>query len=120
MTLIPDTTQLWRPVGKAELELISEHGVFPPRLPGQPIFYPVCNEEYAIQIARDWNTKDAASGYQGHVMTFHVLTSYLDGYERKVVGGSNHEEYWIPAEDLEAFNRSIIGPITVVHSFNVG
>jgi len=36
------------------------------------------------------------------------------------VGGSNHEEYWIPAEDLEAFNGAIIGPITVVHSFSVG
>lgn len=116
----PLTTQLWRPVGKAELELIEELGAFPPRLPGQPIFYPVCSEEYAIQIARDWNTKDAASGYEGHVTTFHVLTSYLDGYERRVVGGSNHEEYWIPAEDLEAFNGAIIGPITVVHSFSVG
>ena len=56
----PAITQLWRPVGKAELDLILEKGAFPPRLPGQPIFYPVCNEEYAVQIARDWNTKDAA------------------------------------------------------------
>lgn len=117
MTQIPKTTQLWRPVGKAELELIKEHGAFPPRLPGQPIFYPVCNEEYAVQIARDWNTKDAASGYEGHVTTFHVLTSFLADYEKRIVGGSNHEEYWIPAEDLEAFNQAIVGQVTVIMSF---
>lgn len=49
--------------------------------------------------------------------TFHILSSFLDGYERQVVGGSNHEEYWIPAEDLEAFNLAIVGPIQVVKGF---
>lgn len=112
-----ETTQLWRPIGKAELGLVQQHGVFPPRLPGQPIFYPVCNKDYAIQIARDWNTKDLASGYEGHVTTFHVLSSFLDQYEKQNVGGSNHEEYWIPAEDLEAFNLAIVGPISILCSF---
>jgi len=102
------------------LDLILEKGAFPPRLPGQPIFYPVCNEEYAVQIARDWNTKDAAAGYAGHVTTFLVLTSFLDAYERQLVGGSNHEEYWIPAEDLDESNRSMVGGIEVVISFHGG
>ena len=47
-----NTIVLFRPVGKQELDLIEESGwrKFPPRLPEQPIFYPVMNEEYAIQI----------------------------------------------------------------------
>ncbi|MCW5960282.1 MAG: hypothetical protein KIS76_08975 [Pyrinomonadaceae bacterium] len=49
------TITLFRPVGKNELALIEESDftAFPPRLPEQPIFYPVLNENYAIQIARD-------------------------------------------------------------------
>ena len=51
------TVTLWRPVGPKELMLIKLSGmkVFPPRLPDQPIFYPVTTEAYAIKIARDWN-----------------------------------------------------------------
>ena len=50
------TVTLWRPVGPAELDLIKQSGMrtFPPRLPEQPIFYPVTTEAYAIKIARDW------------------------------------------------------------------
>jgi hypothetical protein len=49
---------LWRPVGPQELVLIKHSGWkrFPPRLPDQPIFYPVLNFGYAEQIARDWNS----------------------------------------------------------------
>ncbi len=41
--------KLYRPVGTKELELVIRSGnkAFPPRLPEQPIFYPVLNEEYA-------------------------------------------------------------------------
>ena len=47
---------LYRPVGSAELRLIEESGyrAFPPRLEGQPFFYPVLNEQYAIEIASGW------------------------------------------------------------------
>jgi len=50
-----DSVTLWRPVGPAELALVRASGMraFPPRLPEQPIFYPVLSEEYAIKIARD-------------------------------------------------------------------
>ena len=50
----PSLKRLWRPVGQSELDLIRDSGwqAFPPRLEGQPIFYPVLNEGYAIQIAR--------------------------------------------------------------------
>src|SRR5215510_6595314 len=62
-------TTLFRPVGLNELSLIWDSGMreFPPRLPHQPIFYPVANRDYATQIARDWNTKD--SSFAGYVTT---------------------------------------------------
>ena len=112
-------TKLYRPVGLAELDLIraSEFRAFPPRLPGQPFFYPVLTEEYATQIARDWNTKDEASGYEGYVLKFEVQTAFLSGYEVHTVGDSSHREYWIPAEDVERLNQNIWGTIEVVRTF---
>jgi hypothetical protein len=113
------TIILYRPVGQKERDLVAEGGfrAFPPRLPHQPIFYPVLNEEYAVQIARDWNTKDAASGYAGYVTRFAVRADFLAGYDVKMVGRSMHQEYWIPAEDLPAFNAAIIGPIEVIGEY---
>ena len=115
----PATTTLFRPVGRKELELIAEsgHRAFPPRLEGQPLFYPVLNREYATKIARDWNTKDAASGYAGFVTRFEVETDYLARFDAHVVGGSMCQEYWIPAEQLDEFNRHIVGRIEVVEEF---
>jgi len=114
-----EDTVLFRPVGQAELDLIAKSGwtAFPPRLPHQPIFYPVLNEGYAVQIARDWNTKDEASGYVGYVTRFAVASAFLERYECKVVGAAEHEEYWIPAEDLDELNRNIVGTIEVIHEF---
>jgi hypothetical protein len=111
-----DVVTLWRPVGPRELELIQETGMraFPPRLPGQPIFYPVLSESYAVKIARDWNV--AASG-SGFVTRFTVRRSFLDHYPIQEAGGAAHLEYWIPAEDLEAFNAAIIGTIEIVAQF---
>jgi hypothetical protein len=112
-------TVLYRPVGQREYELIAESGFrrFPPRLPRQPYFYPVTNEEYATQIARDWNTKDEASGLVGHVLRFYVATAFLAHYPVRTVGSSLHQEYWIPAEQLERFNDHIQGPIELVATF---
>jgi len=113
-----ETTTLYRPVGIEELELIRESGfrAFPPRLPGQPIFYPVLSEEYAIQIARDWNAKNSAAG-AGFVLRFRVNTAYLSGYKVQTVGSSLHQEYWIPAEELVRFNENIAGEIEVIGAY---
>ena len=113
------TITLYRPVGRAELDLIegADWKAFPPRLEHQPIFYPVTNEEYAAQIARDWNTKDKASGFAGFVTRFDVDAAFASKYERKVVGGSVHEELWVPAEELDDFNRHIVGRIEVAQTF---
>jgi hypothetical protein len=112
-------TTLYRPVGRIELDLIRQTGnrSFPPRLPSQPYFYPVLNEDYATQIARDWNTKDEASGYEGYVLRFEVQTAFLNRYEVHTVGDSSHREYWIPAEELEQLNLHITGMIEVVREF---
>jgi hypothetical protein len=113
-----ETVVLFRPVGKNELALIEATGftAFPPRLPEQPIFYPVLNEEYATQIARDWNAKYNADKV-GYVTKFEVRKAFLDKYDVKVVGGRTHEEYWIPSEDLDDFNQNISGKIEVISEF---
>jgi hypothetical protein len=110
------TVTLYRPVGPRELELIAASGwrEFPPRLPEQPIFYPVTNEAYAIQIARDWNVKQSAAGY---VTKFDVGAHYLSRYREEQVGGAIHTEYWIPAAELPEFNRNIVGNIVVTAEF---
>lgn len=110
------TTILYRPVGPKELALIraSGHRAFPPRLPQQPIFYPVLNQEYARQIARDWNVKDSGAGY---VTRFAVRTEFASLYPVQKVGSSIHQELWIPAEDLAEMNRNIVGLIEVVEEY---
>lgn len=110
------TITLYRPTGEVELALIRESGwcAFPPRLPEQPIFYPVLEESYAVQIARDWNTRDGGTGY---VLRFEVDSDYLSKYAEQVAGPRVHREYWIPAEDLDEFNRHIVGPIELLHEF---
>jgi hypothetical protein len=103
-------------VGPAELALIqaSNWAGFPPRLPEQPIFYPVMNLEYATQIARDWNVKESGAGF---VTRFAVQKTFLQRYPVKTVGGALHQELWVPAEDLDEFNRHIVGPIEVIATF---
>jgi len=114
-----ETTTLYRPVGKAELDLIQESGYtrFPARLPHQPIFYPVLNEAYAREIAEKWNTKDEASGYAGYVIRFRVKTKFIQQFAVKQVGDTQHRELWIPAESLEEMNRNLVGKIEVIAEF---
>jgi hypothetical protein len=117
MAVANDTVTLWRPTGPEELALVEASGwrEWPPRLPGQPIFYPVLNEEYAAKIARDWNVPRSGAGF---VTRFKVLRSFLDQYEVRQVGGKTILEYWIPAEDLPALNASIIGTIEVTAEYH--
>ena len=111
-----NTKTLYRPVGPQELALIRQNGMkaFPPRLPDQPIFYPVLTEDYAVKIARDWNVPASGAGY---VTRFAVLTAFLDRYQVQEAGGAVHLEYWIPAEELPDFNAAIVGRIEVVAEF---
>jgi hypothetical protein len=114
-----DDVMLYRPVGKKELDLIRASGFtrFPPRLPEQPIFYPVLNEEYATQIARDWNAKHEVDRV-GYVTRFEIADEYIARREVHTVGASIHQEFWIPAEELDEFNRNILGPIEIIAEFH--
>ncbi|AXT56033.1 ADP-ribosylation/crystallin J1 [Aquimarina sp. MMG015] len=113
------TITLYRPVGLKELELIHNTGwkYFPQRLSWQPIFYPVMNEVYAIEIATKWNLDDEGSGYSGFVTTFDMNESFLKKYKVENVGGPIHNELWIPAEELEEFNENIVGEIRVTKTY---
>ena len=110
---------LYRPVGTEELELIqkSNYLEFPPRLPEQPIFYPVLNEKYAAEIAGQWNVK-YNSDHKGYVTMFEIDDAYFHQFEIHVVGGAYHQELWVPAEELEIFNQHIIGTIQVIRTFS--
>ncbi|PZF71651.1 ADP-ribosylation/crystallin J1 [Taibaiella soli] len=114
-----NTVTLYRPVGLKELELIAESGFqkYPPRLEWQPIFYPVLNKAYACQIAQEWNTEDAFSGYCGIVTKFELNAAHYAVYEVQNVGNEMHNEFWVPAEALETFNENIVGKIEIVAAF---
>ena len=111
-----ETTTCYRPTGPEELKLLSATGFrrWPPRLPEQPIFYPVTNQKYAEEIAERWNVR--ASG-QGYVTRFEVDKRFMDRYEVQTVGRGHHTEWWVPAEELEDFNDHIVGLIEVVAKF---
>jgi hypothetical protein len=110
---------LFRPVGPEELKLIeaANFQAFPPRLPEQPIFYPVLTEEYAVRIARDWNVRASGAGY---VTRFAVRGEFLARYQIQNAGGERCQEYWIPAEALAEFNSNLVGSIEIVAQFFSG
>ncbi|MCU0323623.1 MAG: hypothetical protein MUF45_00010 [Spirosomaceae bacterium] len=107
---------LYRPVNQQELDLIikSNYKMFPPRLPQQPFFYQVLNEEYATKITQDWNVPAYGVGY---VTKFKVKKVHLLKYEIHNVGGKNIDEYWIPSEELDEFNNNIVGEIEIIGQY---
>ena len=112
-----ETTKLYRPVNKVELDLIQESKwkKFPPRLPEQPIFYPVTNQEYASQITREWNLPSYKNGF---VTEFELSNRYLSKFKIEKVGLDHHTELWVPAEELEEFNSEIIDQINVIEAYD--
>jgi hypothetical protein len=111
-----DCVVMYRPTGPEELALLEAGGFrrWPPRLPEQPIFYPVTNERYAMEIATRWNIRDSGVGY---VTRFRVRKAFVDRYDLQKVGGGHHTEWWVPAEELDAFNDEIVGPIEVIGEY---
>lgn len=116
MTSPRPTTTLWRPTGPEELELVRRLNwrAWPARLPHQPIFYPVLDEDYAIRIARDWNVKHDGAGF---VTRFEVDAPFLSRYPVRQAGGETILELWVPAEELDDLNAHIVGDIQVIHEF---
>ncbi len=107
--------QLYRPVGFRELELIAQSGyrAFPPRLPEQPIFYPVLTFEYAHWIVTNWNINESVAGYGGAITQFSVRHDFIEKYPVKIAGGVTFQELWIPSEELDVFNENIVGVIGI-------
>lgn len=54
---------------------------------------------------------------QGFVTRLEVAKEFMDRYEVQKVGGKNHTEWWIPADDLEELNDNIVGEIEVIRSY---
>jgi len=111
---------LFRPTGLAEIRLVrdTDWRRWPPRLPEQPIFYPVLNFEYAEQIARDWNSIDRSNNFLGFVTRFELAEDFARRYEMQIVGAAaKHQELWIPAEDVAEMNANIIGTIDLVAAY---
>ena len=110
------TTTLFRPIGPEELALLEKSDFlrWPPRLPDQPIFYPVTNEAYAREIAERRNVPASDSGY---VTRFEINSDWLAQFDPQVVGAARHTEYWIPAERLQEMNDQISGHIEVIAKF---
>ncbi|MCP2341878.1 hypothetical protein [Actinomadura rupiterrae] len=109
MTFKPTTT-LCRPTSPKELEFVRASGRRawgPPRLPEQPIFYPVLNEEYAIKIARNWNAAHDGADYAS-----------LARNPVQQPGGRTIQEPWAPAEDPAELNTRITDPIDLVQEFS--
>ena len=110
---------LYRPTGQKELDLIAESGwkAWPPRLPDQPIFYPVTTFDYAEKIARDWNSVQSAPENIGYVTRFEINEKMAAKYPLQLAGGRAHEELWVPAEDLHEFNTGIVGVIECIATY---
>jgi len=104
---------LYRPVGLYELALVARTAwrTFPPRLPEQPIFYPVLDRTYADEIASRWNPPDPNSGFAGFVTRFSVPDPIGARYPAQTVGARRHRELWVPAEEQAAFEAHFVGPI---------
>src|SRR5215207_3824277 len=111
-----EVVTVYRPTGPKELELVVASGYrhWPPRLTGQPIFYPVTNEAYAKEIAIKLNIPESGVGY---VTRFQVKKGFMDRYKIQKVGSETHTEWWIPAEDLEELNDNIVGQIEVIGEY---
>src|SRR5262245_1810417 len=88
---------------------------FPPRLPDQPIFYPVLQSSYADQIARDWNS--SVDPFAGYVLRFSVPDAVASKFGPHRVGATEHQELWVPAERLSEFNATIDGRIVFERAF---
>lgn len=107
------TVLLYRPVGPGQLEAIVASGGrrFPGRQVNQKYFYPLLHESFAHWIAQHWQMTNSGIGY---VTMFQVRRGFLDHRPVFRVGGPEHQEYRIPAAQLEEFNHNIVGNISVI------
>lgn len=46
-----------------------------------------------------------------------VGDTYLAGVENHEAGGPDFREYWVPAQDLDAVNTHLLGPIDLIAEY---
>ena len=63
---------------------------------------------------RDWNVHDSGAGY---VTRFRVRRDFILKYPVQTVGASEHQELWIPADELHALDQNIVGEIEIIAVF---
>ena len=51
------------------------------------------------------------------MLRFEVRKSFLDRFQRKTVGARRHEEFWIPADQVDEMNDNIVGTIELVATY---
>lgn len=71
-----------------------------------------------LKSASGWNVK-YNEDHRGYVTRFEVDDEYVGQFDVQQVGDTHHKELWIPAEQLEEFNRHIVGKIEVISEFGV-
>ena len=69
-----------------------------------------------MEIASGWNVK-YNEDHRGYVVKFEVDDQYCGQFEVHQVGGAQHKELWVPAEELDVFNEHIIGEIHIMKEF---
>jgi len=65
-------------------------------------------------MARD---RDAQAEGVGFVTQFDVEQAFLADYTVQRANASQHREYWIPAECIDALNAAIVGSIRVIRRY---
>lgn len=86
--------ELFRPTGAGELAPVEASGwrAWPPRLPDQPIFYPVLSVDDAEKIARDWNSTGRPPANEGSATRFEIDEATARRYPPQLAGGRAHRE----------------------------
>jgi len=105
--------KLFKPVGLDELRQMYDANMrsFASQVDHQPNFSPAPNIDYAVKIAKDWNTK--SQPFAGYVTECEVADDYGRKFPARRAMKKSEKESWILAEDLEELNRRIEGPIKV-------
>lgn len=111
-----DKMMLWRPVGPEELKQIEDAGMmaFPPSSSEQSVFYPKSTKNHAIEVAREWNAPVYGKGF---VVCVDVRKDLFDHLKVSHTRENAQQEFWLPLEDIEALNASLMGRIKVSHRF---
>jgi hypothetical protein len=109
---------LWRAVDVRSYASFTSRAARSSWTPEERLFCPVLSEWLARSTADDRSRRLAPQG--SFVVSFSIDDPYASGFEPHTVR-REHEELWVPAEQLWELNEHIEGPIRLVSaSFGAG